>query len=85
MAGVNVPTIQNGATPATLSLSGGKRQFLVENTDALNAIDLAWNGSGGAWRLQPGQRIGLYVVGGVVEVTLTPAAGNPTYQALIYP
>lgn len=85
MAGVNVPTIVTGATPATFSVSGGRRQFRVQNTDSLNSFTLAWNGSGGAWRLQPGEGLGVYVIGGVVDVVLTPDAGTPTYQAIVFP
>jgi hypothetical protein len=88
MPGANVPTIQSGSTPATITIpsnaQGGPRQALVENTDTLNDFTVAWNGSGGAWRLQAGSRLGLYVVGGMQQLVLTPVAGNPTYQCMFF-
>lgn len=87
MPGTNVPTITNGSTPATITLPGGKRQFRLQNVDYAGgaAIDLSWNDSGGKWRLQPGEGLGLYVEGGVVTITLDNVTTPAAYQLLLYP
>jgi hypothetical protein len=84
MAGSNIPTVETGTTPATLSTLTGARQILVENTHNLNSMTVAWNGSVGVWTLRPGRSLGLYVVGGMVDVTLDDAAppAHATFQVL---
>ena len=81
---VAVPQIQSwsvGAGGVTLSVAT-HRQMLVENSSATIAMTVAWNGSGSAWTLQPGSRIGFFLPGTVATITLTGVGGSADYQVL---
>lgn len=77
-----VPQLLTGTGAQTISV-GVFRQMLVKNMDAAITINLSWNGSAGAWPLEPRERLGIALTGTVTTVTLTPASGSPAWAVLL--
>lgn len=68
----NIPYIVTGTGNGTVTPPSPKRMMLVSNTDAAATLGVVWNGGGpGTWTLQPGDKKGNYVRGGVTQIALT--------------
>lgn len=84
----SVPTFGAGTattTPTVVAPARLCRQLLVENRGDTNGLVVSWNGASGGWTIDPGARLGLTVLGGVVSLELTAAAATTAYQYLLQP